>query len=205
MKAAAAVTPRKQPRQARAQATIEAILEAAAQLLVDDGVEAASTNRIAERAGVSVGSLYQYFPSKEAVLFALVDRHVASMQKLLDEKGETLLGSPLEEGVAAYVTAMFEAHRLAPKLHRVLFEQLTKLAGREVLQRWSDDAEASVRLYLEHHRDRLAPKDLDMAAFLLVTAVEAVSYKVSVFRPRYLELRALAEQVTALVLGYLLG
>ena len=199
------LTQRKHPRQARAQATIEAILEATAQLLVQEGVEAASTNRIAEKAGVSVGSLYQYFPSKEAVLFALVDRHVQRMQRMLEEKAADLVAAPIEEGVLAYVRAMFEVHRLAPKLHRVFFEELPKLAGREVFQRWSDDAEGVVRTYLEHHRDRLVPKDLDMAAFLLVNTVEAVTYKVSLLRPRYLERQALAEEVSALVLRYLLG
>jgi hypothetical protein len=87
----------------------------------------------------------------------------------------------------------------------VFFEQLPKLAGREVFQRWSDEAEAVVRAYLEHHRERLVPKDLDLAAFLLVNTVEAVTYKVSLLRPRYLERQALGEEVSALVLRYLLG
>lgn len=204
MATAEALTPRKKAKQARSQATIEAILQAAAQILVHDGLEAASTNRIAEKAGVSVGSLYQYFPGKEAVIYALVERHVLRMQKQLEDHLEKFVGVAIEEAVPAYVEAMFEVHRVEPKLHRVFQEQLPKLAGRDEFQRWSETTEATVRAFLELHRERLRPKDLDLAAFLLVHSVEAVIHAVAILRPRYLERRVLAEEVSQLVLRYLL-
>src|SRR5437870_12652127 len=71
--------PRKLPKQERAKATVEAILAATAHILVREGFDAASTNRIADEAGVSVGSLYQYFPSKQAIVSALLERHVHRM------------------------------------------------------------------------------------------------------------------------------
>jgi AcrR family transcriptional regulator len=200
-----AVTPRKKAKQARSHATIEAILQATAQILVKDGIDAASTNRIAEKAGVSVGSLYQYFPSKEAVIFALVERHVQRMQKQLEDYVEKFVGAPVEEVVPAYVKAMFEVHRVEPKLHRVFQEQLTRLAGREEFQRWSENLEAVVRAFLESHRERLRPTDLDLAAFLLVHSVEAMSHAVTILKPRYLERSVLAEEVSQLVLRYLLA
>jgi AcrR family transcriptional regulator len=198
------LTPRKKPRQARSHATIEAILQAAAHILVQDGIDAASTNRIAEKAGVSVGSLYQYFPSKEAVIFALVERHVQRMQKQLEEHLEAFVAASVEEAVPVYVKAMFDVHRVEPKLHRIFQEQLPRLAGREEFQRWSETSEGLVRAYLEGHRDRLRPTDLDMAAFLLVHSVEAVVHAVAILKPRYLEKTALAEEVSQLVLRYLL-
>ncbi len=66
------VNPRKKPRQARAQATVDAILQAAAHILVEQGFEGFNTNAVAERAGVSVGSLYQYFPNKDAIIAEMV-------------------------------------------------------------------------------------------------------------------------------------
>ena len=69
------LNPRKIPAQARSAATVEAILQAATQVLISSGFEKMSTTRIAERAGVSVGSFYQYFPNKRALLAALVHRH----------------------------------------------------------------------------------------------------------------------------------
>ncbi len=198
------VTPRKKAKQARSHATIEAILQAAAHILVHDGIDAASTNRIAEKAGVSVGSLYQYFPSKEAVIFALVERHVQRMQKQLEDHVQQFVDAPVEEVVPAYVKAMFEVHRVEPKLHRVFQEQLPRLAGREEFQRWSETTEGVVRAYLETHRERLRPTDLDLAAFLLVHSVEAVIHAVAILKPRYLERSVLADEVSQLVLRYLL-
>ena len=200
-----ALAPRKQPKQARAQATIEAILEATARILVEDGFDAASTNHIARRAGISVGSLYQYFASKEAVIYALVERHIEQMQQQLADIASGMATAPIEDAVRAYVRAMFAVHRVEPRLHRVFFEQLPKLAGRDAFQRWSENSESLVRGYLEGHRDHLRPRDLEMAAFLLVHSVESVSYAVAVLRPRYLERDALAEEVSQLVIRYLRG
>ena len=69
--------PRRTPRQGRAQATVDAVVEATARILVEDGYGPLSTNRIAKRAGVGIGTLYQYFPDKEAIVEALIDRLVA--------------------------------------------------------------------------------------------------------------------------------
>src|SRR5215510_10266902 len=67
--------PRKEASQERSRATVDALIEATARILVREGFDSASTNRIAEKAGVSVGSLYQYFPGKEALIAAVIDRH----------------------------------------------------------------------------------------------------------------------------------
>lgn len=73
---------RKPPRQVRSQVTVEAIVEASARVFVEEGFESATTNRIAEVAGVSVGSLYQYFPNKESLVRALLIRHLAEAETL---------------------------------------------------------------------------------------------------------------------------
>lgn len=73
------IEPRKQGRQARAKATEGAIVEAAARILEQDRLEAMNTNKIADRAGVSIGSLYQYFPNKEAILVALIRRERSTL------------------------------------------------------------------------------------------------------------------------------
>ena len=75
------VSPRKLPRQARSQATVDALLDATAQVLVERGYARTTTNAVAERAGVSVGSLYQYFPNKDALITALQQRHVRQMNE----------------------------------------------------------------------------------------------------------------------------
>src|SRR5581483_874384 len=86
--------PRKKPKQERSQATVDAILVATARVLCETGYDRASTNRIALAAGVSVGSLYQYFPSKEALVAALVERHVDQMNDLLASKIVAVIDAP---------------------------------------------------------------------------------------------------------------
>jgi hypothetical protein len=86
----------------------------------------------------------------------------------------------------------------------VFSEQLPKLAGRDALMRWSEDAERVVRGVLYQHRDRLRPRDLEMAAFLLLHAVDAITHALVIFRPRYLEREALADEISELIMRYLL-
>ncbi len=86
------VEARKRPRQQRSRATVEAICVAAARVLASDGYARASTNRIAEVAGVSVGSLYQYFPNKDALVLAVAADHAADMGDLLERVVTSMAG-----------------------------------------------------------------------------------------------------------------
>src|SRR5260221_954827 len=76
-------SPRKEASQDRSRATVDALLAATARVLVRDGYDRASTNKVAEAAGVSIGSLYQYFPSKEALVAAVIERHTRGMMDLV--------------------------------------------------------------------------------------------------------------------------
>lgn len=91
----AVLQPRKTPRQARSTATVEAIHVAAIQVLLADGVARLTTTRVAERAGVSVGTMYQYFPNKEALLFALVKGRLEAVAAAMEEAAAGLVGKPL--------------------------------------------------------------------------------------------------------------
>lgn len=112
--------PRKQPRQDRAKATVDAILDAAAHILAAQGREAATTNAVAARAGVSIGSLYQYFPNRDAVLGAVVHRHGHRIHRLVAECLSDPPPATLADAVNRIVAAVFEAHRLDPHLHGAL-------------------------------------------------------------------------------------
>lgn len=118
-------SPRKSPVQERARATIEAVLAAAAQVFEARGFAAGTTNRIAERAGVSVGTLYQYFPGKEAIAVALVERHMAEMMRGLAgwEARAGRPGTGLREALELLVDTAVAAHEVQPRLHHVLLEE----------------------------------------------------------------------------------
>ena len=116
---------RREPVQGRSRATVEAVVEAAAQVFQREGYAGTTTNRIAERAGVSVGSLYQYFPNKDAILVALTQRHLEEgyeqIAPLLYEFATD--PPPVEVGLTRLTEAMMHLHAGSPRLHRVLFEE----------------------------------------------------------------------------------
>ena len=127
-------TPRKKPRQDRSLATVDAILDATARVLTTTGYDRASTNRIALAAGVSVGSLYQYFPSKEALVAAVIDRHMQEMLQVFRDALVKVAMRPIQVAARELVSVMFDAHRVNPKLHRVLAEQVPRTGRLENIE-----------------------------------------------------------------------
>jgi len=204
MPTANAANPRKQPRQRRAQATVDAILQATAHILIEHGYEGASTNRIAKRAGVSIGSLYQYFPNKTALVLAVANRHADQMLNLLAQTAIDLADAPIEQAVRSYVRAMVEAHAVEPELHRVLAAHALQ-SGFEHIVEIDRRARRIVRTYLELRKDELIVGDIETAAFVLVTSVDAIIHAHPLYEPDGIAFSALEEEITALVLRYLTG
>jgi AcrR family transcriptional regulator len=166
--------PRKTPSQARSQATVDALLQATERLLIKEGYDKLSTNRVAAAAGVSVGSLYQYFPSKEALVAALADRHRERMMALFFERMAELVDAPLERAAREIVRALFEADARERELHRVLTEQAPRIGKlRELMASVDTCAATAVRAYIERHRCELGVENPELAAWLVAHTVEA--------------------------------
>src|SRR5271163_4212783 len=112
--------PRKLPKQPRSEATVQAVLEAAAQVFERHGYAAGTTNRIAERAGVSIGTLYQYFADKDAILVALTEQHlqegIAALGPLLADLVED--PPPVRAALQRLTDGLLVLHRRHPGLHR---------------------------------------------------------------------------------------
>jgi AcrR family transcriptional regulator len=198
--------PRKYARQERSRATVDALVEATARILSREGFESASTNRIAEEAGVSIGSLYQYFPCKEALVAAVLDRHNQRLMEVARGTLPRIDTLPLEEAVRAIVTVGIDAHRVNPRLHRVLTEQMPRSAQLMGRASFSREIQGLFRTFLERHLDEIRPLDLDLAAFLCVTSIEAVTHTAVLHRPDVLtgeSATALVEEATRLIVGYL--
>jgi len=171
-----------------------------------EGYDRASTNRIADVAGVSIGSLYQYFPSKEALVAAVIDRHMQEMMQVVRDALVKMAMRPIGEAARELVRVMIDAHRVNPKLHRVLVEQVPRVGRLDNIQAIDREAYVLVRSYLEAHRGELGIPDTEMAAFVCVTTVEALTHAAVVHRSDVLsEERATAfvDEVTALILRYL--
>jgi len=104
-----ALKPRKQPHQARSLVTVEAVFEATIQILLSDGCERITTTRVADRAGVSVGTLYQYYPNKQALLYAVLQRHLSRVGDTVETAARSVHHAPLAAMVAAIVDAFVRA------------------------------------------------------------------------------------------------
>lgn len=194
--------PRKHASQARSRATVDALVEATARILVREGFDKASTNRIAEVAGVSVGSLYQYFPGKEVLIAAVIDRHNREIAQVARGVLAEVAAQPIEKAVHRLVVVAIEAHRVDPKLHRVLAEQIPRMGRLENVEAFY----ALFKDYLESHCDELRAVDLELAAFVCVTSIEALTHTAVLHHPEILSddaFETLVEEATRLVVRYL--
>lgn len=196
---------RKSPRQSRSRATVEAILEATARILVEQGYEALTTNHVALRAGVSVGSLYQYFPNKQSLVRALLDRHLAEAVAMRPATLAPDAPTPLRERVGIAVRWYLAAHAADPALHRVLTERVAEIYGSEAVGELERALHRTLREVLERHADEVRPANLEIAAFFLAQCLESLTHGAVVHHPELLDQPELAAEMTALITGYLCG
>jgi AcrR family transcriptional regulator len=198
--------PRKHASQERSRTTVDALIEATARILVKEGFDKASTNRIAEVAGVSVGSLYQYFPGKEALVVAVIERHNQEIMQIVRAALAEIASQPIEKGVRRLVAAAIEAHRIDPKLHYVLAEQIPRTGRLKNVEAFNRETYALFRSYLEDHSDELRMADVEFAAFVCGTSIEALTHTAVLHRSEMLTDEAvgtLVDETTRLVVGYL--
>lgn len=111
---------RREPKQQRARHTVDAVLQAVPLVVKRHGAQALTTNRIAEVAGVSVGSLYQYFPDKRSIFAALHDRHVDEVRQVMRQTTADCASAPLETFTRELVQGLVDVHVQAGELHEVV-------------------------------------------------------------------------------------
>jgi AcrR family transcriptional regulator len=196
-------SPRRRPRQARAQVTVEAIVQATAKVLVAGGYDRASTNRVAQAAGVSIGSLYQYFPSKEALVAALAAVHVERMKEALHKALGTGPSAGLSEGARRVARALIAAYRVDPALHTVLCEEVPRVGELEDVYAFERWLLTHGREELEQLRAHLRIGDVERAIFLLGHALPGVIRAAVRTDPDGRDDARLAEELAELGLRYL--
>lgn len=196
-------TARKTPLQARSRATVDFILEAAARVLGEHGYAGTNTNLVAAVAGVSVGSIYQYFPNKDALIAALHAQHVDEMHELVRATMRSEPNGKLDGMVAALVRDLFAAHRARAALHAVLegefrFHDTTRqdtAADRKITRLLRD--------WLRRHRDEIATPNLDLAAHFVFETILSRVHGAIVAPPAGVRPAAIEAEIVALVVGYL--
>jgi len=198
------VTPRKHAKQGRSRVTIDALLEATARIVAQVGLDRATTNRIAEIAGVSIGSLYQYFPGKEALLAALIEREaqgdLAAYRTTVEECRERSLAETVERTVGYYVAR----HARNPRLYRWMLTYVPALDQHPKVRALASQARAlAAQMFREHHSELPDGVDPDMAAMILGSAVEAATQSAILERPELLADGRLATELVNLCRRYL--
>src|SRR5262249_6351465 len=158
----------------------EAILGAAADILERQGYARLTTNRVADRAGVNIASLYQYFPGKEAIVAELRRRHGDVQRAALRRALLQRRGHGLESTMRTLVSMGVAAHAVAPRLHRVLTEELPALGYSEVSSR-DPQLVDEMRRFLE--QARVDVPDLELAMWMIATVSGAVIHRATVERP----------------------
>jgi AcrR family transcriptional regulator len=194
--------PRRQPRQRRSRQTVETLLSAVVRVLKKHGVEGVTTNRIAETAGISIGSVYQYFPDKQAIFKAIHDRHVDQINGVVERVLVEHASSSLEEFVRALIEALINAHEVDVELHGVM--ALAAPNGAEGTR----DLEVLLRSVFRRaltarFGEEKSPRELDRMLFVLPHIVEALAHGAAYWRPARLSLAAAKEEAVRAVVAYL--
>lgn len=203
MRSRVGVSPRKRPVQGRSEETVGYILEAAARLFEDLGYAGTTTNKVAELAGVSVGSLYEYFPNKDSILLVLAERHLAEDgEKVLSKVRKLAEQSPTPEAfVRGLVGITVEVNRNRPRLQRMIFEEAPRPPELvEKLRELEAKIAGEVERYLR--RSGLGGEEPGLAAFIVVHAVEALVHDVVLSPPKGHSTESCVEAVVAFCLCY---
>jgi AcrR family transcriptional regulator len=193
---------RRRPKQRRARQTVEAVLDAVIRLLKRGGSKAITTNRIAEVAGVSIGSLYQYFPDKRAIFTALHERHVEQIDRMVQTKLVEHAASSLDELIRAMVEGMVDAHAPDPELYELLMREVPHRA--DGTRDFAERLHGAFRLAISSRAHELKKgRDLDKVVFVVTHLVEALSHGAVLRRPAKMSLKDAKEEAVRAILAYL--
>jgi AcrR family transcriptional regulator len=194
--------PRKQPRQARSRVLVDAVVEATEKVLAEEGAGGVTTTRVAEVAGVSVGSLYQYYPSRESLIAAVIERRVEDDLRWMDTVLPTLIGQPLRVILRQCLERVVQLFRAETALYREILTSMESVARSDVAA--SMVAEGTRRFAELLGRVAIAPDSAERAAWIVVTALVAVVRTAARERPALLDDPGLIDDLERMTLRYLL-
>jgi AcrR family transcriptional regulator len=193
---------RRQPQQLRARQTVDAILEAVIRILKREGTDGVTTNRIAEVAGVSVGSVYQYFPDKRAIFAALHQRHIEQIDRVIETTLIQNASAPLERLMRALVDAMIDAHAADLELHDLFLAQVSAQAGGT--KSFAERMHGAFRLALAARSSELKKsRNLDMRVFVMTHIFESLCHGAVQQRHPRLPLAESKDEIVRAILTYL--
>ena len=197
----AVLEPRKTPVQARSTASVEAILDATLQVLLDVGKERLTTTRVAQRAGVSVGTLYQYFPNKSALLQAALKRHLSEVSDAVVAVCRDQEGESLTQMATALITAFLDAKMRNVKTSVALYSVSSDLDGARIVQQMGVRSNKAIVRMLETTCEPLTT-DPQLVASMLQGAMVGVSRRMLESGAAEKQLDSLQEELIFLACAY---
>nr|WP_174507108.1 TetR/AcrR family transcriptional regulator [Acinetobacter sp. Marseille-Q1620] len=195
--------PRKLPIQGRAKTTVEAILQSTAHILVQKGYEGLTTNLVAEIAGVSIGSLYQYFPNKEALIAALHSRHSLHIHALLKEMIRFDQAYSLSEHIEQVVDAVILAHAYEPELHGILEKEFSFFD--EIDNEDKQGIEHIIYKLIEQHKNEIKSKNKDLDCWIVLKMLESLVHSAVIDPPEKLTQPELRNAIIHAICAYLIA
>jgi AcrR family transcriptional regulator len=197
-----AFEPRKTPVQARSTVTVEAISEATIQVLLSQGAERLTTTRVAERAGVSVGTLYQYYPNKRSLLFAVLERHMNDVAAKVEAACENACHKPLAEMIREMVEAFVDAKMERADISVALYRVAGDVGGTALVRRVAQRSRKAVGEMLQTAPDVKYPPD-KFIVDLMLSAMAGAMRSLLEAGPSPATVRKSREQLVLLCGSYL--
>lgn len=151
--------PRKTPLQARAEVTVEAIFEATIQILLSHGADRLTTTRVAERAGVSVGTLYQYFPNKQSLLFAVLEEHLKKVAEAVEAACDQARHKPMAEMIRQVVEAFVNTKMERMDISMALYQVAGDIGGPALVKRMGQRSRKAMEMLFQTAPDAEAPPE----------------------------------------------
>jgi AcrR family transcriptional regulator len=197
-----ALKPRKLPVQARSKHTIDAIFEATIQVLLVGGVGKLTTTKVADRAGVSVGTLYQYFPNKNVLLGALLELHLLEVVEAIEASSVKFRGAKLDLLARELVDAYLNVKLQRPDMSVALYSVAVAIEATEIVQAMTKRTQVAVSRALESVPDRKFD-ELDMVTIVFTTSLMGPVQAFLLAKPPKAALERLRRQLQALTKAYL--
>jgi len=181
---------------------VDTILEATARVLAKRGYSGTNTNLIAEVAGVSVGSIYQYFPNKESIIATLHRRHALQMRDIIIHVLSGAEETTLHGAIRALVKAQLEAHTVEPELHHILEVEFPFLhSGKD--DHADHDIFGRVQMLLKKHRHEIRRPNLELAVYIVITMIRTLVHQTMLEPARHFTLSQIEDAISEAAFGFL--
>jgi AcrR family transcriptional regulator len=194
--------PRKLPSQRRSTETVQAIYQATIQVLVEHGLQQLTTTRVAERAGASVGTLYQYFPNKRALLAAVLERHLSEIVGVVEDICHTHQGDTVRGMMTALCGAFIDAKVRRLDQSRALQATISEAGGEALVQNANERGRQAIAAMISTAKD-VSLEDCELPALVLSTAIVGPLHAVLERGGAAREIAVLRAHLTELCIGYL--